>query len=93
MCQRTKPHRRVGERETDSCKQKILRCNQRKGEKMKKYKYCKNTDNWDKYKASLNKVTLEFRLDRYLYEKGLASKIKGDNKQFWKYVHKRVCSK
>ena len=38
------------------------------------------------YKASRNNVTSELRLARYLYEKGLASKIKGGNKQFWKYV-------
>ena len=59
----------------------------------KKEKNGKNTntvrmseDNWDRYKASRNKVTPEFRLARYEYEKGLARQIKGDNKQFWKYV-------
>ena len=33
-----------------------------------------------------NDVTSELRLARYLFEKGLASKIKGGDKQFWKYV-------
>ena len=57
----------------------------------KKYKYCKKADNWDKYKASRNKVTSELRLARYQYEKGLASRIKGDNnKQFWKYGHSKT---
>ena len=71
----------------ESCsKQKILRCNQRKKKQWRKYKYCKNADNRDRYKASRNKVTSEFRLARYEYKKGLASQIKGDNKQFWKCV-------
>ena len=35
---------------------------------MEKYKYCKNADNWDRYKASRNKVTSEFRLARYEYD-------------------------
>ena len=60
---------------------------------MKKYKYCKNADNWDRYKASRITVTSEFRLARYEYEKGLgclASQIKRDNKQFWKYVRSKT---
>ena len=54
--------------------------------KRKTYKYCKNADNWDRYKVFRNKVTSEFRLARYEYEKGLASQIKGDNKQFYKEI-------
>ena len=79
--------------ETESCsKQKILRCSQRLKEKMEKkiYKYCKNADNWDRYKASRNKVTLELSLARYEYVKGLASQIKGDNMQFWKCVRSKT---
>ena len=91
MCQRAKPHkgggrrrnRVVNKRSLDAIKEK------RKNEK-KKYKYCKNADNWDRYKASRTKVTSEFRLARYEYEKGLASQIKGDNKQFWKYVRSKT---
>ena len=46
---------------------------------------------WNKYKASRNKVTSELRLAWYQYEKGLASRIKGDdNKQFWKYVRSQT---
>ena len=44
----------------------------------------------DKYKASRNKVTSELRLARYQYEKGLASTIKGYNKQLWKYVRSKT---
>ena len=49
-----------------------------------------NANNWDRYKASRNKVRSEFRLARYEYEKGLASQIQGDNKQFWKYVRSKT---
>ena len=62
----------------------------KKEKKWKKYKYCKNADNLDRYKASRNKVTSECRLARYEYEKGLASQIKGDNKQLWKYVRSKT---
>ena len=62
----------------------------KKDKNEKKYKYCKSADNWDRYKASRNKITSEFRLAMYEYEKGLASQIKGDNKQFWKFVRSKT---
>lgn len=77
-----KRNRVINKRSLDAIKEKR--------KKWKKYKYCKNADNWDRYKASRNKVTSEFRLARYEYEKGLASQIKGDNKQFWKYVRSKT---
>lgn len=64
-----------------------------KHQKWLKYKYCKNADNFQRYKIARNIVTAEVRKARYNYEKDLAAKIKTDNKIFWSYVRQKTKNK
>ncbi|MCG8047037.1 MAG: reverse transcriptase domain-containing protein [Candidatus Thiodiazotropha endolucinida] len=58
-----------------------------------RYKYKKTDSAFNNYKAARNKVTLQLRQAKYNYEKSLATKIKTDNKIFWKYVRNKTKTK
>ena len=64
-----------------------------KHRKWKRYKYCKNVSNFNKYKQARNCVVKELRKSKYRYEKDLTTRIKSDSKLFWSHVRSRTKTK
>ena len=64
-----------------------------KHRKWKRYKYCKNVSNFNKYKQARNYVVNELRKSKYRYEKDLATRIKSDSELFWSHVRSRTKTK
>ena len=56
-------------------------------------KYCKNVENFNKYKVVRNIVVKELRKSKYSYEKDLATRIKTDSKLFWSHVRAKTKTK
>ena len=57
-----------------------------KRSKWLKYKHCSTYNNFLKYKEARNQVVFHLRRCKINFEKKLASNIKSDSKEFWKYV-------
>ena len=64
-----------------------------KHRKWKRYKYCKNEENFNNYKVARNIVVKELRKSKYSYEKDLATRIKTDSKLFWSHVRAKTKTK
>ena len=61
-----------------------------KHRKWKRYKYCKNVQNFTNYKIARTSVVKELRKSKYNYEKDLATRIKTDSKLFWSHVRAKT---
>ena len=61
-----------------------------KHRKWKKYKYCKNEENFNAYKQARNHVVSELRKSNNSYEKDPATRIKTDSKHFWSHVQAKT---
>ena len=64
-----------------------------KHRKWKRYKYCKNVQNFTNYKIARNSVVKKLRKSKYNYEKDLATRIKTDSKLFWSHVRAKTKTK
>ena len=55
-----------------------------------KYAHCRNPTNWEKYKDARRDANSDVRKAKFEYERGIATNIKTNSKDFWTYVRSKT---